>query len=247
MDVTCLHVSEGIPVRIPTDMECDAGCIEGYLKVPEKPLGIVLFAHGSGSSRHSPRNRFVAHAFNERRIATLLIDLFTRDEERRDALTGELRFNTRFLAERLLRVTDWLKQHPLTCTLPLGYFGASTGAGAALLATAMRPAGVQAIVSRGGRPDLAGEALEIVQLPILLIVGSNDQTVLDLNKKALERMRNANARLEVVAGAGHLFEEPGALEAVAALATRWFEQHLRPAHLTEAVVRMRQPAEGPFS
>jgi dienelactone hydrolase len=209
------------PVRVSTGpVE-----LEGDLGVPEDAGGVVLFAHGSGSSRHSPRNRYVARALREAGLATLLIDLLTPDEERVDLRTGHLRFDIELLAERLAGATDWLMEDPDTANLPIGYFGASTGAGAALVAAADRPQEVGAIVSRGGRPDLAGDALPLVETPTLLIVGGNDVPVIGMNEEALGRLR-AVKRLEIVAGATHLFEEPGALEEVARLAVGWFGRHL---------------------
>jgi dienelactone hydrolase len=201
--------------------------LEGNLVVPEGARGIVLFAHGSGSSRHSPRNRYVARVLREAGLATLLIDLLTPDEEEVDLRTAHLRFDIGLLAERLVGATDWLKENPATRSLRIGYFGASTGAGAALVAAAERPRDVGAIVSRGGRPDLAGEALSRVLAPTLLIVGGDDVPVIGMNERAMARM-SAEKRLEIVPGATHLFEEPGALEAIARLATRWFVRHLAP-------------------
>ena len=194
--------------------------LEGTLVAPEEARGIVLFAHGTGSSRFSPRNRFVAEQLNAAGLATLLIDLLTAEEEQAERLTGHLRFDIDLLAERLLAATDAEESG-----LPLGYFGASTGAAAALVAAAERPERVRAVVSRGGRPDLAGEALRRVRAPTLLIVGGDDRQVLELNRLALARLE-AEAELEIVPGATHLFEEPGALEQVAQLARAWFERHL---------------------
>jgi pimeloyl-ACP methyl ester carboxylesterase len=202
--------------------------LEGNLSLPEGARGVVLFAHGSGSSRHSPRNRHVARLLNEAKLATLLIDLLTSDEEAIDQWTAHLRFDIGLLAERLVRVTDWLTQHPDTRDLQVGYFGASTGAGAALVAAAERPHVVSAVVSRGGRPDLAGPALARVRTPTLLIVGGNDVPVIELNRAALAQLR-CEKQLVIVPGATHLFEEPGALDEVARLAREWFERHLVPA------------------
>ncbi len=199
--------------------------LEGILDIPEGAGGIVLFAHGSGSGRHSPRNRYVARALGEAGLATLLIDLLTPDEEAVDLRTGHLRFDIGLLAERLAGATDWLMENPDTQGLRIGYFGASTGAGAALVAAAKRPEAVGAIVSRGGRPDLAGDALTLVEAPTLLIVGGNDVPVIGMNREALAQMREEK-RLEIVPGATHLFEEPGALEEVARLAAGWFVRHL---------------------
>jgi dienelactone hydrolase len=201
--------------------------LEGNLSVPDGAHGIVLFAHGSGSSRHSPRNRFVAGALQEAGLATLLIDLLTAEEEMVDVHTAHLRFDIELLAERLVAGTRWLMQDRATAELPIGYFGASTGAGAALLAAAHMPDIIGAVVSRGGRPDLAGTALPLVRAPTLLIVGGNDVAVLRMNREALERLGAAEKRLEIVPGATHLFEEPGALEEVARLAADWFTTHLK--------------------
>jgi len=201
--------------------------LEGNLSLPEGARGIVLFAHGSGSSRHSPRNRYVAQILNEAKLATLLVDLLTPDEEAIDLRTAHLRFDIGLLAERLVGVTDWLTQYPDTRELRIGYFGASSGAAAALVAAAQRPDAVDAVVSRGGRPDLAGPALALVRAPTLLIVGGNDFEVVELNRRALALLR-CEKRLEIVPGATHLFEEPGALEVVARLAREWFERYLMP-------------------
>lgn len=201
--------------------------VEGSLGIPNSAGGVVLFAHGSGSGRHSPRNRYVARVLREANLATLLIDLLTEDEEEVDLRTTRLRFDIELLARRLVGATDWLVQNPDTEQLRIGYFGASTGAGAALVAAAERPDEVGAIVSRGGRPDLAGDALPLVKAPTLLIVGGNDEPVIGMNEEALARMR-AVKRLQIVPGASHLFEEPGALEEVARLATVWFARHLGP-------------------
>jgi putative phosphoribosyl transferase len=200
----------------------------GDLVVPAGAAGVVLFAHGSGSSRHSPRNRLVAGALRRVGLATLLLDLLTPAEEERDRVTAELRFDVALLAERLIAATDLLLAEPATAGLPLGLFGASTGAGAALIAAAERPETVAAVVSRGGRPDLAGDHLAGVRAPTLLIVGGRDQLVLELNRQARARLA-APSRLEVVPGATHLFEEPGALEQVARLAAAWFTECLRAA------------------
>jgi putative phosphoribosyl transferase len=208
-------------VRVPAG----SVTLEGNLTLPEQSRGIVLFAHGSGSSRHSPRNRYVARLLNEAKLATLLIDLLTLHEEVLDARTAQLRFDIDLLAERLVDATDWLTQFPDTKDLRIGYFGASTGAAAALAAAALRPDVVGAIVSRGGRPDLAGAALIRVRAPTLLIVGEDDVQVIELNRAALEQLR-CEKRLVVVPGATHLFEEPGALDVVAQLARDWFERHL---------------------
>jgi putative phosphoribosyl transferase len=201
--------------------------LDGNLTLPEGSHAIVLFAHGSGSSRHSPRNRYVARLLNEANLSTLLIDLLTLDEEVIDARTAQLRFDIGLLAERLVAATDWLTQFPDTRQLRIGYFGASTGAAAALAAAALRTDVVGAVVSRGGRPDLAGAALMRVQAPTLLIVGENDGQVIQLNREALAQLR-CEKQLMIVPGATHLFEEPGALDVVALLASDWFERHLVP-------------------
>lgn len=199
--------------------------LEGHLSVPEGARGLVLFAHGSGSSRHSPRNRFVAATLHREGVATLLLDLLTADEEREDAHTRRLRFDIDLLSSRLVVATDWVHAQPALATLPLGYFGASTGAAAALGAAASRPRLVDAVVSRGGRPDLAGASLAEVRAPTLLLVGGADRVVLELNRNALALL-DCEKHLEVVPGATHLFEEPGALEHVARSAARWFAAHL---------------------
>jgi putative phosphoribosyl transferase len=198
--------------------------LEGDLVIPSQAQGIVLFVHGSGSSRKSSRNRYVANVLNEAGMATLLFDLLTAEEERRDAITAELRFDIGLLAERLLDATDWVLEQAELDELQFGYFGASTGAAAALVAAAIRQ-DVSAIVSRGGRPDLAGPALPRVTAPTLFIVGGEDRVVFELNKQAMAQIRGEK-RLEVIPGATHLFEEPGALEQVARLARMWFEGHL---------------------
>jgi putative phosphoribosyl transferase len=199
--------------------------LEGDLVLPENAQGIVVFAHGSGSSRHSPRNRQVAAALNEARIGTLLVDLLTEREEEVDQLTGHLRFDIELLARRLVGIIDWLQENPETASLPIGLFGASTGAAAALVAAAVRPTVVAAVVSRGGRPDLALGALPLVRAPALLIVGEADSPVIELNRQALDALQTEK-RLEIVPGATHLFEEPGALDEVARLAADWFARHL---------------------
>jgi putative phosphoribosyl transferase len=200
----------------------------GDFFVPPDAQGVVLFAHGSGSSRKSTRNRLVARALQEAGLATLLLDLLTREEERREETGAMLRFDVILLARRLGAAMDWLRREPTTCHLPIGLFGASTGAAAALIAAAEQPDLVDAVVSRGGRPDLALEALEHVQCATRLIVGSADEDVLELNRLALQRMR-AEKDLVVVRGATHLFEEPGALQEVARLARGWFVHHLMSA------------------
>jgi putative phosphoribosyl transferase len=200
--------------------------LEGDLTVPADARGAVLFAHGSGSSRHSSRNRFVAVQLQHAGFATLLIDLLTAEEEQVDRATAHLRFDVSLLARRLADATDWLGRQRVTAALPVGYFGASTGAAAALIAAARRPDQVTAVVARGGRPDLAGEALDKVRAPTLLIVGGDDPVVIALNESALEQLHTPQQQLVIVPGAGHLFEEPGALEQVAQHAAGWFCLHL---------------------
>lgn len=199
--------------------------LEGDLVVPEGATGIVVFAHGSGSSRHSPRNRYVAAELQGAGLATLLFDLLTAEEERVDEITREHRFDIDLLATRLVGVTDWLRQGEGTRHLRVGYFGASTGAAAALVAAALRPADVHAVVSRGGRPDLAGSRLRGAHAPTLLIVGELDTQVIAMNREALDQLP-AEKAMEIVPGATHLFEESGTLESVAALAADWFKRHL---------------------
>jgi len=199
--------------------------LEGNLSLPDHAIALVLFAHGSGSSRHSPRNQFVERTLNNAGLATLLFDLLTPEEESIDARTAEFRFNLGLLAERLVHATKWAKQQEQMRDLLIGYFGSSTGGGAALVAAAEIQQDVVAVVSRGGRPDLAAEALPKVQAPTLLIVGGNDDVVIELNEQARDRM-SCEVKLEIVPGATHLFEEPGALEQVAKLASDWFVAHL---------------------
>jgi putative phosphoribosyl transferase len=210
---------------VATRIELEDVVLDADLALPGSAAGLVAFAHGSGSSRHSPRNRFVAGVLAGGGLGTLLVDLLTPEEERRDVRTRELRFDIGLLAGRLAAIVDWLAARPPTAALPVGLFGASTGGGAALVAAARRPAGVSAVVSRGGRPDLAGAALAEVRAPTLLIVGGEDTVVVDLNRRALERLP-CEKRLDLVPGATHLFEEPGALDQVAALARDWFAAHL---------------------
>jgi dienelactone hydrolase len=199
--------------------------LEGDLVLPEDARGTVVFAHGSGSSRLSPRNRQVASALNEAGVGTLLVDLLTAREDKVDRSTGKLRFDIELLARRLIGIVDWLRKNPETADLPIGLFGASTGAAAALVAAAVWPDDIAAVVSRGGRPDLALGVLSHVRAPTLLIVGGADTTVLELNRQALEALQTEQ-RLEIVPGATHLFEEPGALDEVARLAADWFAWHL---------------------
>jgi dienelactone hydrolase len=202
--------------------------LNGNLFIPEDAQAIILFAHGSGSSRFSSRNRYVAGYLNDSGLATLLFDLLTEEEERLDQITAALRFDIDLLAERLANVTGWIKSQEEAGDLLVGYFGASTGAAAALIAAAKLTDEIFAIVSRGGRPDLADNALPKVTAPTLLIVGGNDHQVIELNESALDRLRHASEkRLAIVPGATHLFEEPGALEMVAELARDWFIEHLQ--------------------
>lgn len=199
--------------------------LHGDLLVPPRPAGVVLFAHGSGSSRHSPRNQYVAQELEDRGFAALLIDLLTPEEEAVDVHTAEYRFDIGLLTERLVAIIDWLHAGPTTQMWPIGLFGASTGGAAAIVAASARPDEVRAVVSRGGRPDLAGAALGHCSAPTLLIVGALDHSVLGMNEDAMRRMRGS-VSLEIVPGATHLFEEPGALDRVAQLAGDWFARHL---------------------
>ena len=214
-------------VRIPAGRVT----LDGNLTTIDGATAIVLFVHGSGSSRHSPRNQFVARTLNNAGLATLLFDLLTPEEDAIDARTAELRFNIELLEERLVHATKWAKQQEQTRNLRIGYFGSSTGGAAALVAAAELPQDAGAVVSRGGRPDLAGEALPKVQAPTLLIVGSRDDIVIELNEQARDHMR-CEVKLEIVPGATHLFEEPGALEKVAQLASDWFVNHIEPERRT---------------
>lgn len=209
----------------PVSVAAGSVLLEGTLAVPDGARGVVLFAHGSGSSRHSPRNRYVAEELRTGGLATLLVDLLTPSEEAVDMRTRELRFDIGLLADRLAGAIGWLAGEAATRTLRVGMFGASTGGGAALVAAAHLPDRVRAVVSRGGRPDLAGDALPNVRAPTLLIVGERDDAVIALNEQAMARM-TAEVQLEIVPNATHLFEEPGALQAVARLATSWFVRHL---------------------
>ena len=208
-------------VQIPAG----AATLAGDLSIPDRAAALVLFAHGSGSSRHSPRNQLVARTLNNAGLATLLFDLLTQKEEAIDLRTREHRFNISLLAERLIHATKWAKQREQARHLRIGYFGSSTGGAAALDAAAELPEKVGAVVSRGGRPDLAGNALPKVRAPTLLIVGGENHVVIDLNEKARAQMR-CEVRIDIILGATHLFEEPGALEQVANLATDWFVRHL---------------------
>jgi putative phosphoribosyl transferase len=210
-----------------TEVQIPAGraILSGNLTIPENAMALVLFAHGSGSSRRSPRNQFVARTLNRAGLGTLLFDLLTPEEESLDIYTREHRFNISLLAERLVHATKWAGQQEETRDKRIGYFGSSTGGAAALVAAAEIPQDVGAVVSRGGRPDLAGNALPKVQAPTLLVVGGNDDIVIDLNEMARDQIR-CEVKLEIVPGATHLFEEPGALEKVAELASDWFSLHI---------------------
>ena len=212
---------EEIQVKIPAGQVF----LGGQLSVPPKAQGIVIFAHGSGSSRFSPRNILVADELREAGLGTLLFDLLTPEEEEIDERTMELRFNIGLLTSRLVAVTDWIKQQKTTQKLKIGYFGASTGAAAALAAAAERPNMVEAVVSRGGRPDMAGAALPKVKAPTLLIVGGNDFQVIELNRQASMYLRSIK-ELKIVPHATHLFEEPGTLEEVSQLASHWFSKYM---------------------
>jgi putative phosphoribosyl transferase len=216
--MTELSVAE---VRIPAGR----ATLDGNLTIVDEAIGLVLFVHGSGSSRHSPRNQFVARTLNNAGLATLLFDLLTPEEEIVDARTAELRFDIDLLAERLVHATKWAQAQALTRDLRIGYFGSSTGGGAALVAAAQLPNDIGAVVSRGGRPDLAGDCLPKVKTPTLLIVGGEDHVVIDLNEQARAQM-TCEVKIDIVPGATHLFEEPGALEQVAKLASDWFTSHL---------------------
>jgi dienelactone hydrolase len=210
-------------VQIPSG----ATTLSGELNVPVGASGVVLFAHGSGSSRHSPRNQYVARVIREAGVGTLLFDLLTSEEEAIDMRTRHLRFDIGLLAERLVDATNWIRREGDTWHLRVGYFGSSTGGGAALVAAAQIGEGIGAVVSRGGRPDLAGDSLPLVKSPTLLIVGGYDEQVIELNEEAYGRLR-CEKELKIVPGATHLFEEPGKLEEVARLAAEWLRHHLRP-------------------
>src|SRR5688572_15126642 len=215
----------GGPFERDVQIPVGAVVLHGDLALPADPVGLVIFAHGSGSGRKSPRNREVAATLQRHRLATLLFDLLTLDEEAIDRRTAHLRFDIDFLAGRLVAATDWANGQATVAPLAFGYFGASTGAAAALVAAAERPAEVTAVVSRGGRPDLAGRALSRVRAPTLLIVGGNDVPVIQMNRAAMAQM-TAPVSLEIVPGATHLFEEPGTLESVATLASAFLVRHL---------------------
>jgi dienelactone hydrolase len=223
MNSTSKQTHEESLVQVPAG----SVVLEGNLSIPVNAIGVVLFAHGSGSSRHSPRNRDVAETLQAAGLATLLIDLLTAEEEAVDSRTKKLRFDIALLRDRLISAIDWLTQNPNTRDLPIGCFGASTGAAGALMAAAERPEIVHAVVSRGGRPDLAEPVLDRVQAPTLLIVGGNDPSVIDLNQQTMAHLL-CEKQLEIVPNATHLFEEPGALSEVARLAGLWFQRHLLP-------------------
>lgn len=221
-------------VKREVSIELEGATLEGTLVLPKSAEGLVLFAHGSGSSRHSPRNRYVAQVLQAHGIATLLFDLLTREEEAIDQYSGELRFDIPFLAKRLMGATKWILNSPDIKNMKVGYFGASTGAGAALIAAAELPDLVSVVVSRGGRPDLAEDALESVQAPTLLIVGGDDEPVIGMNRDALAKLACPDKKLVIVPGATHLFEEPGTLEEVARVAAEWFSNHFKPAKKSQA-------------
>jgi dienelactone hydrolase len=230
-----MDAKESITVHTDVDITLGPLRLQGILGRTDGDRGIVVFAHGSGSGRRSPRNQFVATVLNEAGFATLLFDLLTVEEEERERYTRHLRFDIGLLAERLFATTLWIKAQPSLKSLPIGYFGASTGAAAALVAaaktgTSRQPGDIEirAVVSRGGRPDLAGPALPEVRAPTLLIVGGDDTDVITLNQMALRELRGTNA-IEIVPGASHLFEEPGTLETAARLAAQWFKRYLPPA------------------
>lgn len=233
--------------EVPAEIGMGPVTLRGDLAVPERCEGLVIFAHGSGSSRTSPRNRAVAEVFRGAHLGTLLFDLLTEEEEARDALTRELRFDIALLALRLVGATQWARTHELVRGLPIGYFGASTGGGAALVAAAELPDHIAAVVSRGGRPDLAGESLARVRAPTLLLVGGLDEPVIHVNRYAYERLACAK-QLTIIPGASHLFEEPGTLDHVARLATDWFVQHftdLPRARRSSAFVTYQAPSGAP--
>ena len=216
-----MHPGQGRIERVSVSVPTTAVALEGDLSIPGEAAGVVLFAHGSGSSRHSPRNRYVAEFLNEQSLGTMLVDLLTIEEER-----GELRFDVDVLTCRLVTIMDWLASLPEVRGHRIGLFGASTGAAAAIMAAVQRPDVVKAVVSRGGRPDLVGSAVTLVRAPTLLIVGGRDTAVLQMNREAVARMK-CPAELAVVSGATHLFEERGALAQVARLAADWFGTHLQ--------------------
>jgi dienelactone hydrolase len=215
-----------VAVAETVSMATEGATLQGDLAIPPAAVGLVVFAHGSGSGRHSPRNRFVAEQLQHAGLGTLLVDLLTEAEEAVDQRTLHLRFDIDLLADRLVGIADWLSERRGMAGMPIGYFGASTGGGAALVAAAQQPEQVSVVVSRGGRPDLAGDALPSVRAATLLIVGGNDPQVIELNKLAFARL-GGKKELVIVPEAGHLFEEPGALEEVARLAADWFTHYFR--------------------
>jgi putative phosphoribosyl transferase len=215
------------PTREAVRVEVDNAAIDGDLHIPDRASGLVIFAHGSGSSRFSRRNRAVAGVLEGARFGTFLLDLLTRDEEAVDERTREYRFDIDLLGRRVVGATDWAQARADLRQLPVIYFGASTGAAAALIAAAARPGPVRAVISRGGRPDLADNALPKVQAPTLLIVGGDDEPVIEMNRDAMRQM-TAPVELKIIPGATHLFEEPGSLEEVARLATEWCQRHVEP-------------------
>lgn len=218
-----MHEQNISQVKIPVSK---TSSIEGNLTIPPNAKAVIIFAHGSGSGRFSPRNQYVAKIFNQAGLATLLIDLLTSDEETVDEDTGEFRFNINLLAKRLVSATEWLKLDAKTSSCAYGYFGASTGAAAALIAAAKLASDIKAVVSRGGRPDLADDYLQDVRAPTLFLVGGLDSVVLELNQKAMDRM-DAKKEIVIIPGATHLFEEAGKLEEVAKLSTEWFKRYLK--------------------
>jgi dienelactone hydrolase len=218
-----MHEQNISQVKIPVSK---TSSIEGNLTIPPNAKAVIIFAHGSGSGRFSPRNQYVAKIFNQAGLATLLIDLLTSEEETVDEDTGEFRFNINLLAKRLVSATEWLKLDAKTSSCAYGYFGASTGAAAALIAAAKLSSDIKVVVSRGGRPDLAGDYLQDVRAPTLFLVGGLDSVVLELNQKAMDRM-DAKKELVIIPGATHLFEEAGKLEEVAKLSTEWFKRYLK--------------------
>jgi len=218
---------QGSLARTAEQIPIGAARLDGDLIVPAHPLGLILFAHGSGSSRHSPRNQHVAGVLQLAGLATLLVDLLTLEEERLDARSAHYRFDTTLLATRVTAIVEWLRAGERWSRLPIGLFGASTGAAAALVTAAWRPREIAAVVSRGGRPDLAGAWLRLIRAPTLLVVGSLDESVVELNRTAMAQMPG-EVDLQIVPGATHLFEEPGTLDEVASLARDWFLRHLQP-------------------
>ena len=220
-----MKASETLVERTSVSIPAGGAVLQGDLSMPSSPKGIVLFAHGSGSSRHSPRNRYVAEVLNERSLGTLLVDLLTAEEEQEDEVTAQLRFDIDLLTQRLAAIADWLARLPQVRGHEIGLFGASTGAAAALTTAAERPELVKAVVSRGGRPDLAGSKASLDRAPTLLIVGGKDTPVIQMNRDAMARM-TCKTELKIVPGATHLFEERGALAQVARLAADWFTAHL---------------------